>query len=97
MGGGGSIQDMNNRYRDNRALLGRRKIRFKAGKRFFDEKPVLMTNKDKKGNTGKLSESQLEEIRIKLKREARLNQVAVNFMFVVCILVLTWFLYKILT
>jgi len=97
MGGGGSIQDMINRYRDNRALLGRRKIRFRSGKRFFDAKPVLITNKGKKGNTGKPSESQLEAIRIKLKQEARFNQIVVNFMFVVCILVLAWFLYKILT
>jgi hypothetical protein len=97
MGGGGSIQDMNNRIRDNRALLGRRKIRFRSGKRFFDEKPVLMTNKGKKGNTGKPSESQLEAIRIKLKREARFNQIAVNLMFMFCILILACVLYKILT
>ncbi|MBE0661710.1 MAG: hypothetical protein IH597_04505 [Bacteroidales bacterium] len=47
MSGGGSIQDMNNRFRDNRAMLGRRKIRFKSGGGFFDEKAVFTTNKGK--------------------------------------------------
>lgn len=97
MGDGGSIQDMNNRFRDNRAMLGRRKIRSKAGKRFFDEKPVIMSNKGKPVSSEKPSESQLEKIRLTLKREAKLNRIVVNIMFMACILILAWLLYKILT
>lgn len=97
MGGGGSIQDMNNRIRDNRAMLGRRKIRFKSGRRFFEEKPAFTESKGKQGSSRKPADSQLEEIRIKLKREERFNQLASVFMFVLCIVALAWLVYKIMT
>ena len=97
MGGGGSIQDMNNRIRDNRAMLGRGKPRLKTGRRFFDKKPSMLVNKGTSGILKRTSESQLDEIRLKLRREARFNQVVAVFMFVVCIVVLAWLVYKIMT
>jgi hypothetical protein len=97
MSGGGSIQDMNNRFRDNRALLSRRKLRLKAGKRFFEEKPFMLVKRGKTGNSKNTSQSQLEEIRTKRKKEASYNQVVVISLLLVCLALLTWTLYILLT
>lgn len=86
--GAGSIQDMINRFRNKRAMLSGRKIRFKSGRRFFEEKPAFIESKGKQGSSRKPSDSHLDEIRIKLKCEARFNQLAVVFMFIVCIVAL---------
>jgi hypothetical protein len=97
MGGGGSIQDMNNRIRDNRAMLGRRKLRMKSGRRFFDKKPSMLVNKGTFANLKNVSESQLEEIKKRRKKEASYNQVVVLIILMICIALLVWTIYIIMT
>jgi hypothetical protein len=91
-GGGGSIQDMINRFRDNRAMLGRRKIRFKSGKRFFDEKPVTTTTKIIPAIFQKTSERQLNKIRSKLRKDARFNLIISWVLILISLLLLFWFM-----
>lgn len=83
------MQDLNNRIRDNRAMLGRRKIRFKFGKSFFYEKPALMTTEGQPGITKNSSASQLEEIRTRRKKVASYNQVVVLTLLMLCLALLT--------
>jgi len=91
-GGAGSILDMINRFRDNRAMLGRRKIRFKQGKRYFDEKPVMTARKNSPAIFREPFENQLHEIRTKFKKDARFNLFASAALIIVCLALLIWFI-----
>lgn len=74
-GGGGSIQDMNNRIRDNRALLGRRKMRFIKHARLFDKKVEPLIGSYSPPNNKHYLKNQASTILEKVRKEERFFQI----------------------
>ncbi len=96
-GGAGSVQDMINRFRDNRALLGRRKLRFKAGRRYFDEKPLIVSKKTGLAAPRQASSKHLDEIRLRMRKDARFNQALTIIIILISAAMIAFFVYRVLT